>query len=179
MGSDGGGYTGLLVDYGGVLTTSLFDSFASFCELEGLAPQELAQKFRKDPEARSLLIALETGEIEEEDFEPQLAAILGVQAPSLIDRLFAGSGPEKVMLAAVLGARNNGIRTGLISNSWGTRRYDREQLERLFDGSRDLGRGRNAQADAADVRARRGTDRPGAGAVRVCRRSRVQPGAGR
>jgi putative hydrolase of the HAD superfamily len=132
--SENGQYLGLLVDYGGVLTTSLFDSFASFCELEGLAPQELAQKFRKDPEARSLLIALETGEIEEEEFEPQLAAILGVQAPSLIDRLFAGSGPEKVMLAAVLGARNKGVRTGLISNSWGTRRYDREQLEQLFDG---------------------------------------------
>ena len=31
-------------------------------------------------------------------------------------------------------ARAAGIRTGLVSNSWGTRRYDRALLERLFDG---------------------------------------------
>jgi putative hydrolase of the HAD superfamily len=132
--SDNGPYEGLLIDWGGVLTTSLFDSFGAFCELEGLDPKTLADSFRHNREARALLIGLETGEIEEEEFEPQLAAILGVQASGLIDRMFAGSGPEKVMLAAVLGARQNGIRTGLISNSWGTRRYDREQLSQLFDG---------------------------------------------
>jgi putative hydrolase of the HAD superfamily len=132
--SDNGPYEGLLIDWGGVLTTSLFDSFGAFCELEGLDPEALADSFRHNREARALLIGLETGEIEEEEFEPQLAAILGVQASGLIDRMFAGSGPEKVMLAAVLGARQNGIRTGLISNSWGTRRYDREQLSQLFDG---------------------------------------------
>jgi putative hydrolase of the HAD superfamily len=132
--TDNGHYEGLLVDYGGVLTTSLFDSFAAFCTAEGLDPRTLADSFRKDPEARALLIGLETGAIDEDEFEPQLAAILGVQAPGLIDRLFAGSGPEKVMLAAVLAARQNGIKTGLISNSWGTRRYDREQLSQLFDG---------------------------------------------
>ncbi len=38
------------------------------------------------------------------------------------------------MLAAVRNARAAGIRTGLISNSWGTRRYDRAMLEELFDG---------------------------------------------
>jgi epoxide hydrolase-like predicted phosphatase len=132
--SENGEYTGLLVDYGGVLTTSLFDSFGAFCTAEGLDAQALANSFRTNPEARELLIGLETGAIDEDEFEPQLAAILGVRAPSLIDRLFAGSGPEKVMLAAVLGARQNGIKTGLISNSWGTRRYDREQLSQLFDG---------------------------------------------
>ncbi len=134
MAIEDGSYIGLLVDYGGVLTTSLFDSFGAFCTVEGLDPQTLAHSFRTDRNARELLIGLETGAIDEDDFEPQLAAILGVQAPGLIDRMFAGSGPEKVMLAAVLGARQNGIRTGLISNSWGTRRYDREQLSQLFDG---------------------------------------------
>ena len=38
------------------------------------------------------------------------------------------------MLDAVLRARRAGIRTGLVSNSWGTRRYDRSQLAELFDG---------------------------------------------
>src|ERR1700722_10830064 len=131
MGSENGHYSGLLVDYGGVLTTSLFASFGAFCESEGLDPQALAQAFRKDPEARELLIGLETGMIEEEEFEPQLAAILGVPPAGLIDRLVAGSGPEPAMVAAVLAARQAGVRTGLISNSRGTRRYDRGQLPRL------------------------------------------------
>jgi putative hydrolase of the HAD superfamily len=131
---DNGTYTGLLVDYGGVLTTSLFDSFAAFCASEGLEPDALRQRFGRDPAARELLIGLEVGQITEEEFEPGLAALLGVQAGGLIDRLFAGSGPEESMLAAVLAARNAGIKTGLISNSWGTRRYDHEQLAQLFDG---------------------------------------------
>ena len=133
--SEGNGrYRGLLVDYGGVLTTSLFDSFRSFCELEGLEPGQVARMFREDRECRELLINLETGRLPEEEFEPRFAQMLGVQAPGLIDRLFAGSGPDEPMLEAVLSARRAGIRTGLISNSWGTRRYDRERLAELFDG---------------------------------------------
>ena len=133
MGSENG-YRGLLVDWGGVLTSSLFDSFSAFCELEGLAPATLAERFGGDPTCRELLIGLETGRITEEDFEPQLAAALGVSAPGLIDRMFAGSGPEEPMIDAVRAARHAGIRTGLISNSWGTRRYPRELLSELFDG---------------------------------------------
>jgi len=128
------GYRGLLVDWGGVLTSSLFDSFSAFCELEGLAPETLAQRFRGDPTCRELLISLETGRITEEDFEPRLAAALGVSAPGLSDRMFAGSRPEEPMIEAVRAARIAGIRTGLISNSWGTRRYPTELLSELFDG---------------------------------------------
>jgi epoxide hydrolase-like predicted phosphatase len=128
------GRRGLLVDYGGVLTTNLFDSFRSFCELEGLEPETVGRRFREDRVCRELLIGLETGELPEHEFEPQFAAALGVRAPDLIDRLFAGSAPDQQMLDAVLAARSSGIRTGLVSNSWGTRRYDRTQLGELFDG---------------------------------------------
>src|ERR1700730_5581246 len=93
-------YSGLLVDYGGVLTTSLFDSFRAFCEREGLDPEEVAKRFRSDPECRELLIGLETGALPEEEFEPRFAAALGVDAPHLIDRLFAGSGPDQPMVDA-------------------------------------------------------------------------------
>jgi epoxide hydrolase-like predicted phosphatase len=137
MASDNGRgrrYGGLLIDYGGVLTTDLFESFRSFCDLEGLEPETIGRRFREDPECRKLLIGLETGSLPEDQFEPQFAAKLGVKASQLIDRLFAGSGPEPEMLAAVQRARRSGIRTGLLSNSWGTRRYDRAQLRQLFDG---------------------------------------------
>jgi epoxide hydrolase-like predicted phosphatase len=134
MASENGHHRGLLVDYGGVLTSNLFDSFRSFCELEGIEPTAIGDRFRSDPHCRELLIALETGKLPEEDFEVAFAEILGVGPQGLIDRLFAGSQPEETMLSAVQNARAAGIRTGLISNSWGTRRYDRARLAELFDG---------------------------------------------
>jgi epoxide hydrolase-like predicted phosphatase len=136
MGSkDDGRYRGLLIDHGGVLTTSLFESFTSFCELERLAPETLAKRFRSDPACRGLLIGLETGRLAEEEFEPRLAAMLDVEASGLIDRMFASVKPEEQMISAVRALRAAGIRTGLVSNSWGTRRYDRAQLAELFDGT--------------------------------------------
>ncbi len=128
-------YRGLLIDWGGVLTSDLFDSFRSFCELEQLAPDAVARRFRSDAACRELLIGLETGLLDEQEFEPQFAAMLGVAAPGLIDRMFAGSGPDEPMLAAVRRAREGGIKTGLISNSWGTRRYPWALLSELFDGT--------------------------------------------
>ena len=52
---------GLLVDFGGVLTTNVFDSFAEFCRDEGLPPDTVRDRFMQDREARDLLGALETG----------------------------------------------------------------------------------------------------------------------
>src|SRR5947209_1973696 len=129
-----GPYRGLLIDYGGVLTTDLFDSFRAFCEVEGLEAEAIGQSFRRDPSCRELLIGLETGKLDEQDFEVRFAEILGVSAPGLIERLMADSRPDEEMVAAVANARRAGIKTGLISNSWGTRRYDRAQLGELFDG---------------------------------------------
>lgn len=127
-------YQGLLVDWGGVMTSNVFDAFRSFSEAEGLEPDTLRQRFREDPSSRDLLIALETGQIDEDEFEPRFAEILGVSASGLIERIFSGAGPDEEMLAAVERARGQGVRTGLISNSWGTRRYDRDLLAQLFDG---------------------------------------------
>jgi epoxide hydrolase-like predicted phosphatase len=124
----------LLVDWGGVLTTNLFTSFGEFCREAGLAPDALVQAFRGNQQFRDALIAFEEGKIEEPAFEERFGGLLGVAHTGLIDRLFARVGPDMAMLAAVRNARAAGIRTGLISNSWGTRRYDRAMLEELFDG---------------------------------------------
>jgi putative hydrolase of the HAD superfamily len=135
--SDGTGtpIRGLLVDWGGVMTTNLFHSFNAFCESEGLDPAALAQAFRGDPAARELLIGFEEGRIGEEEFENELGRLLGLAAAEgLIDRLFAGALLEESMADAVRAARAAGISTGLISNSWGTTRYPRTLLSELFDG---------------------------------------------
>ena len=44
---------GLLLDFGGVLTTNVFDSFREFCVAEGLPPDAVRDRFMKDPMARS------------------------------------------------------------------------------------------------------------------------------
>jgi putative hydrolase of the HAD superfamily len=125
----------VLFDWGGVMTGDLFGSFRAFCTAEGLDPDGLANLFRHDRDARALLIDFECGRLEEVDFEPRLAAALGVQAhDGLIDRLFAGSAIDEAMVEGVRALRERGVRTAMVSNSWGTRRYPRELLADLFDG---------------------------------------------
>jgi putative hydrolase of the HAD superfamily len=127
---------GLLVDFGGVLTTDVFSSFQAFCEAEGLEPGAVRDRFRGDPAAQQLLFDLEEGRMSEEEFEPRFAALLEVADPiDLIDRLFAGMRPDEDMLEAVAAAKRAGVRTGLISNSWGRGRYDRSRFPELFDGT--------------------------------------------
>ena len=125
---------GLLIDWGGVLTTDLFVSFASFCEAEGLEAAKVRDLFRHDEAARDLLVEFECGRVDEAEFERRFAPMLGVEDEGLVDRMFAGSVPDARMLGAVKAARDAGIRTGLISNSWGVDRYPRQLMDDLFDG---------------------------------------------
>src|SRR5262249_28553817 len=104
MASDGR-RSALLIDWGGVLTTHLFQSFQEHCLRAEIDPQKLLGRFRRDKEARDLLIALETGDLAEKDFEVQLAALLEVEPDGLIDGLFAGVEPDTAMVEAVRRAR--------------------------------------------------------------------------
>ena len=126
---------GLLVDFGGVLTTNVFDSFKQFCVAEGLDPQTVKRLFREDPDALAQLRMLERGELTEDQFSERFAPLLGVNDPEgLVDRLFAGMGPDEPMIEAVKTAKRSGVKTGLISNSWGRGRYDRAAFPEMFDG---------------------------------------------
>ena len=126
--------SGLLVDFGGVLTSSVWDSFADFCRDKGLAEDSIRRLFREDPAALADLRELETGRIEEHEFERRFAERLGLKdAADLIDSMFRGMKPSEPMVAAVRAARDSGIRTGLVSNSWSTSHYDRALLAELFD----------------------------------------------
>jgi epoxide hydrolase-like predicted phosphatase len=137
MATENGKLTGLLVDYGGVLTTNVWDSFRAFCEAEGIDREEVKRAFRDRPEAMALLRRLEAGELTEEEFSPLFGPIIGVREDrheGLVDRLFAGMQPEEGMIEALRRARAAGLKTGLISNSWGRGRYDRASFSELFDG---------------------------------------------
>jgi putative hydrolase of the HAD superfamily len=125
---------GLLIDWGGVLTTNLFTSFHEYCVRMGIDPQELGKRFSGDGEFRDLLIALEKGSLPEPEFEQSFAAILGVESDGLVDGLFAGVQPDIAMVEAVRAAHDAGIRTALVSNSWGVHRYPHDLFSEIFDG---------------------------------------------
>jgi putative hydrolase of the HAD superfamily len=125
----------LLVDYGGVLTSNVFESFREFCVAERLDPDAIRRLFRDDPRALELVRALETGTIDEDTFGERFGELLEIEdRTGLVERMFGGIRPDEAMLAGLRKARAAGVRTGLISNSMGAGRYDRDALPELFDG---------------------------------------------
>jgi putative hydrolase of the HAD superfamily len=126
---------GLLVDYGGVLTTNVFDSFREFCDTQGLDRDAIKRLFREEPRTLALVRGLETGGLTREEFEQGFGELLGIDdREGLVERMFAGVRPDETMQAALRRARAAGIRTGLITNSMGDTVYDRSTFEDLFDG---------------------------------------------
>jgi HAD superfamily hydrolase (TIGR01509 family) len=99
-------------------------------ELEGAAQRGLVPA--------SPVHALERGEISIQDFERMLASALGergsvVAAEGLLARVLSGLGELRDdMLGLVRRARSAGIRTALLSNSWGEH-YPEELWEGAFD----------------------------------------------
>jgi putative hydrolase of the HAD superfamily len=126
---------GLLLDWGGVLTSNVFDSFRDFCVAEGLAPDAVKRLFREEPRARDLVRGLETEALSEDEFGERFGELLELEDRTrLIERMFGGVRPDERMLAAVRTVRASGFRTGLISNSMGGASYDRAIFPELFDG---------------------------------------------
>ena len=67
---------GLLVDFGGVLTTSMGRAFSEFCVAEGVDPERFKQVIGEAYGAdgtHGMVGKLERGEIEVEEFEGWLA----------------------------------------------------------------------------------------------------------
>jgi epoxide hydrolase-like predicted phosphatase len=127
---------GLILDYGGVLTTTPFASFEAFCAVEGLAPDVVREHFRDDPEAGELMARLEIGELASAEFERAFAARLGVAPEQLLRRMFGGMELDAEMVDGVRAIRRAGTPMGLLSNAVGDAAvYDRALLEELFDAA--------------------------------------------
>jgi putative hydrolase of the HAD superfamily len=125
---------GLLVDFGGVLTTNVFQSFRRFCVSEGLPENAFKDLLKTNPEVKANLRKLETDQMSADEFGGFLGPMLGVKSTdNLMGRLFSGIGPDLEMIDAVRTARAAGIRTGLISNSVGSNIYDQAVLDELFE----------------------------------------------
>jgi epoxide hydrolase-like predicted phosphatase len=122
------------VDFGGVLTTNVFQSFRKFCVSEGLPEDAFKDLLKTNPDVKANLRKLETNRMSADEFGGFLGPLLGVESTdNLMGRLFSGIGPDLEMIDAVRNARAAGIRTGLISNSVGSDIYDQQVLDELFE----------------------------------------------
>jgi putative hydrolase of the HAD superfamily len=135
---------GVLTDWGGVLTSPLKDAITVWLTAEGLDTARYREVMRAwvaqayDGGAVNPIHGLEDGTLTPREFERRLAAELcltdggPVVAEGLLGRMFRGFAPVQPMYDALRRARTQGIRTGLISNSWGND-YPRELWTELFD----------------------------------------------
>ena len=132
----------LVVDYGGVMTSSMGRAFAEFCLREGVDPERfraVVAEAYSDAGRDGVMARLERGEIGLDEFERWMAEMLseGLDAPidptGIKERMNAGLEADERMIDAVLRLRAHGIRTGLISNSWGPGAYERDRFGQLFD----------------------------------------------
>jgi putative hydrolase of the HAD superfamily len=131
-----GYYKGLLLDFGGVLTSDFFGSIDDYCQRLGLPRGRFRALVTTDPAGTALYHRVERGEISQARFERELGALLGVAPDGLVAGLLAGLRPDPQMVEAVARARKAGIRVGVITNSWGTAPYDPYegyQLNERFD----------------------------------------------
>ena len=132
----------VVFDYGGVLTTPIGESIAAWLETDGIRPDSfsatLKQWLGRHAEDGTPIHRLETGELSAQEFGALLAAQLTthdgtpVDPDGVLQRLFAGMGPDEQMYELIADLRAAGIRTALLSNSWGNA-YPRERLAALMD----------------------------------------------
>ena len=134
----------LLLDYAGVLTVPIADALAAVCVSEGIEPDSvralIAAAYTGHPDGADIA-ALETGRMPLAEFEAAFAGRLRsrpgappVVAAGLVGRMFAVLPPNPRMADAVRRLRAAGVRTALLTNTWGgAEGHDMAALEKLFD----------------------------------------------
>jgi len=133
---------GLIVDWGGVLTMPIHSAIRGWLSASGVDPDHYGAVVRRWveplPGEVSPVHRLERGEIAVEEFEQLFSAALAhegsmVEARGLLGAMFADLAIyEDSMTSLVTRAHASGVRTGLLSNSWGNE-YDRSDWHEMFD----------------------------------------------
>jgi putative hydrolase of the HAD superfamily len=136
---------GVITDWGGVMTNPIIETVTAWLEADGIDRDSyktlmrawVNQAYDGGPDLNPIR-ALERGECTEAEFEQQLAAQLirldggAVVSDGLLVRMFAASAFDEGMHELMRAARRAGLRTGLLSNSWGGS-YPRHLFPDLFD----------------------------------------------
>ena len=139
------GYAGLIVDWGGVLTENLKDAVNRWAVADDIDIDAYVAIMRSwlgedgEIEARlNPIHALERGEMQVPHFESRLAEELTLRSgrpvveQGLLARMFSAFEHSHDMNGLVRRARAAGIRTALLSNSWGEH-YPRDLWQDMFD----------------------------------------------
>ncbi|MGF6884562.1 putative hydrolase of the HAD superfamily [Nocardia sp. GAS34] len=137
--------TAVLFDFGGVLTSSVFEAFEQLGASLGCDPRLPLRLLAEDPAARALLVEHEEGRIAEAEFERGFAACLrshGVDADAtgLVRRMQSNLRADTDMIRLAAEVRAAGFRVGLLSNSLGDDCYAGFDLEAMFDAVTISGR---------------------------------------
>ncbi len=111
--------TGLILDFGGVLTTSIPACTLGFDRRSGFAEGTFLSAIGKNPDGMALYADLERGAITQTQWNEGTAALLGVDPENLLGRVLADLRPQPSVIAAARAARAAGVRVGIFSNSVG------------------------------------------------------------
>jgi epoxide hydrolase-like predicted phosphatase len=129
-------YRGLILDFGGVITTDFYAALEGFCLRQGLPADAVRHVLRDTDEGRHALAGVETGRLPQSKFEWTLAQLLNVDGQGLLGRALADLRPSRPVLELVDAARGQGVAVAVLSNSWGAGSYDPYvgyDLEERFD----------------------------------------------
>lgn len=134
----------VISDFGGVLTTPLFEAFASFQDQVGIPPKSFgeAMKSLMEQGQPNPLFELECGRITESEFQQQLAGalepILGhtpdIESFGLL--LFEALDPNPGMIDLIREVRRDGVRTALLTNNvkeWESTWRSMMPIDELFE----------------------------------------------
>ncbi|MCM2392657.1 HAD-IA family hydrolase [Streptomyces albipurpureus] len=128
--------TGIVLDFGGVLTTPLLPAVLAFEQREGLPQGACLTALYKDETGVRITSDLERGAVSQTEWNEFAGKMLGVSPDGLMGRIFGDLRPEPRLIDAAAAARRAGIKVGILSNSVGLAPwdlYDGYELDKLYD----------------------------------------------
>lgn len=129
-------YGGLILDFGGVVTTDFYGALSAFSVRGGLDEGAFVRVLREHPEGRRALAAAESGQIPQRQFEVTMGRLLGLDDDGLLADALSDLRPRREIIDLTARARARGVRVAALSNSWGAGDYDPYagwELDKMFD----------------------------------------------
>jgi putative hydrolase of the HAD superfamily len=137
----------VVIDWGGVLTQPIVDTVRTWIAADQIDWERyvavvgpwLTDAYADSGDSVNPVHALERGECTVAEFEQTLAGLLirtdggPVRADGLLGRMLSAGTPVPAMYQLVRDLRGRGVRTALLSNSWGSDWYPRDDFPDLFD----------------------------------------------
>ncbi len=115
---------GLVLDFGGVLTTPLVPAALAFEKRQGLPEGTLLTALYLNEDMIRRTEELERGTITQTQWNSEAAERIGIPSDNLMGRIFADLRPDATVIAAAAAARRAGVKVGILSNSVGTGPWD-------------------------------------------------------